>query len=315
MRAESDKPLDIIGLGMSMIDLLQVVDEFPGEEGITEVEETRLMGGGPVPTAIFAAATLGARTAMIDRIGADWRGEQVAREFREAGVDLTHFALEPDRTTTFGSVLVRKRDGARHVVFSPGNFSPLQSDELPLGAIQSAKILHLNGRHWPACLDAADAMRETEGLVSFDGGANRFEKRFLELLPKVDVLIVAQDFAEKLSESTDRDAQLESLRSYGASIAGITEGADGSWFSTEEENTFHQPAFPAQEVIDTTGCGDVFHGAFLYGLTNGKPVRDCARLASAAAALNATALGGRGKISPLAEVEQFLETENSGNAG
>lgn len=308
MSKHPPKKYDVVGLGMSMIDLFQVVEEFPASEGVTEVLASVLLGGGPVPTAMVSAATLGATTAMIDRIGADWRGEQVAVEYRKAGVDLSGFSLEKNRSTTFGSVLVRRRDGARHVVFSPGSFTPLEPDELPMELLRETKILHLNGRHWPACIDAAKTVRENGGRVSFDGGANRFDPKFLELLPHVDVLIVARDFAEKLTDSNETGDQLGAMVALGAKIAGVTDGENGAWFATENgDDVFHQAAYPIDPVVDTTGCGDVFHGAFLFALSQEWSPRECVQLASAAAAINATALGGRGKVATLGEISEFLQ--------
>ena len=91
-----------------------------------------------------------------------------------------------------------------------------------------------------------------------------------------------------------------------ADIVGITDGEDGSWFATTKGESFHQPAFPVAPVVDTTGCGDVFHGAFLFARNRGDEWASCARIASAAAALNATALGGRGNLATLAEVESLI---------
>ena len=122
----------------------------------------------------------------------------------------------------------------------------------------------------------------------------------------VDILVVAADFAAKLSGSDDRDEQLKALSKWGASVAGITEGAEGSWFLTGEGERFHQPAFPVDPVIDTTGCGDVFHGAFLFAANRGDSWEDCAALASAAAACNAGALGGRGHLPTISEAERYL---------
>lgn len=297
---------DIIGIGMSMIDLLKVVEEFPESEGVTEVIESRLQGGGPVPTALVAAAKLGAKTAIVDRIGADWRGDLVVHEYRAAGVDTDFLELEPERQTTFGAVLVRQRDGARHVVFSPGDFTPLSIDEMPLAAIKKAKVLHLNGRHWPACVDAALAIRGAGGLVSFDGGAGRFHERLRELLPLVDIHISARDFASSLADSDDTGEQLAAMIGLGAKIAAVTDGENGSWFATEEGEVFHQPAFPVENVVDTTGCGDVFHGAFLFAYVRDWSVKEAATFASAAAALNATGLGGRGHLATLEEIRELI---------
>lgn len=297
---------DILGIGMSMLDSFQIVDAFPAAPGVTEVSDNRVAGGGPVPTAVCAAARLGARTGIIDRIGDDWRAEIIRSEYESFGVSTQNLRLEKDRSSTFGTVLVRKHDGERHIIFHPGNFSILTEEELPRNDLRQCRFLHLNGRHWPACVMAAEIVRDAGGKVSFDGGAHRYDPKFLELLPFVDILIVARHFAEQLSASTDHEEQLTALSQWGADIVGITDGEDGSWFAAGEGQRFHQPAIPITPVIDTTGCGDVFHGAFLFARNRGDDWASCARFASAAAALNATALGGRGNLATLPEVEKLI---------
>lgn len=306
MSDSTDKTLDICGLGMSMVDLIQVVEEFPNGGGVTETLKSTLMGGGPVPTALCTAGRLGAKVAIIDRIGDDWRGQQVRQEYTNFRVDTENLILEANKSTTLGSVLVRQRDGERHVVFSPGDFTPLATEELPLSLLDSAKILHLNGRHWPACIAAAQRVRQSGGQVSFDGGAGRYDVKFQSLLPHVDILIVARDFAEKFSASENTGDQLAALIGTGASIVAITDGQNGSWFANIESEVFHQPAFQVQSVVDTTGCGDAFHGGFLYAHSYGWSMREAACFASAVAALNATSLGGRGNLPELSEVRELI---------
>lgn len=302
----SDHDFDILGLGMSMMDTIQVVDVFPSLPGVTQVEESALMGGGPVPTALCAAARLGARTAIIDRVGDDWRGDLIREDYLRFGVDVSHFEQQPDRTSSLGIVLVRRSDGERHIVFQRGSFSELETEELPIGLLRRGRFLHLNGRHWPACIEAARVVREVGGVTSFDGGAHRWQPRFEELLPLIDILVVARDFAVRFAGSEDHEAQLEALRARGAAVVGITDGVRGSWFLTAEGDAFHQPAFPIDPVVDTTGCGDVFHGAFLFARSRGMDWRSCARFASAAAGISATGLGGRGRLPATAEVEERI---------
>jgi sugar/nucleoside kinase (ribokinase family) len=203
---------------------------------------------------------------------------------------------------------VRKGDGERHLLYEEGDFTPFSSDELPRGLLESCRILHLNGRHWPACVEAARIVRAAGGLVSFDGGAHRFDEKYAELFPLVDLLIVAAEFADRAVGPGARDDQVVRLGQWGARIAGITDGGRGSWFCERGGTAVHQPAFPVS-VVDTTGCGDVFHGAFLASVLRGEDFATCARTAAAAAAMSATALGGRGRLPDREELESFLAAQ------
>lgn len=304
---EKERRFDILGIGMSMMDSIQVIEEFPHSGGVTEVRRSALMGGGPVPTALCAAARLGADVGIIDRIGSDWRGDLIREDYGKFGVDTRFLQSESGKTSTFGTALVRERDGERHIVFQRGTFSELEREEIPVSALQNCSFLHLNGRHLEAAKNAAKIVSESGGLVSFDGGANRFDPRFCELFPDVDILIVARDFAARLAESDDRETQLASLRKWGSSLIGITDGARGSWFVSKEDGAFHQPAFPADSVVDTTGCGDTFHGAFLAARSRGNSWKRCAEVAAAAAAINASSLGGRGDLPNWESVEKRMK--------
>lgn len=301
-----DRAPEIVGLGMSVLDLVQVVEAFPPDGGVTRVLESALMGGGPVPTALCAASRFGATTAILDRVGDDWRGRLLRADYERFGVSVEHLLHEEGGTSTLGTVLVRQSDGERHLLYDEGDIAPLGGDELPSGLLSRCRVLHLNGRQWPACLAAARTVREAGGLVSFDGGAHRYDPKFEELFPLVDLLIVAADFADHAVGEGDREAQLGRLAQWGAKLTGITEGAFGSWFLADDGTCFHRPAFALSRIVDTTGCGDVFHGTFLAGVVRGEPWPACARFASAAAAMAATALGGRGCLPTRPEVDVFL---------
>ena len=95
---------------------------------------------------------------------------------------------------------------------------------------------------------------------------------------------------------------LDAFLSEGVEIAGITRGTDGSWFKASGGNEFHQPAFPMQKIVDTTGCGDVFHGIFLYGMLKHFPLQKAARYASAGAAIVSTRMGGSLSTPTLEEI-------------
>lgn len=303
----ANRPYDVVGLGVSTVDLLLQIDHLPAEEEVLRAEAFSLQGGGPVATAIVAAARLGARTAMIDALGDDWRGELIRQDYAREGVDTAFLVPRPGHTCATAVVLVSRGSGKRTILWSPGTAPELTVEEVPWAAITQARYLHVNGRHGEACLKACQLARQDGVQVSFDGGAGRYREETRRLVPLSDVCIVAREFAALYTGEDDPERAGRVLLAAGPAIVGITDGVRGSWIFSGDGAHFHQPAFQV-EVVDTTGCGDCYHGAFLSGLCRGLDLRSSAALASTAAALNARTLGGRAGLPTLAEVQAFLES-------
>ncbi|WP_026840377.1 carbohydrate kinase family protein [Citrifermentans bremense] len=298
---------DVVGLGVSTVDLIFTVDQLPGSEMVQRAGECVIAGGGPVATAMVTLARLGAATAMLDSIGSDFFGSFIRSEFAAEGVDTGGLVVAPGRTTSKASILVRKEDGARAITFSPGDAPELTPGGVRADIIRASKILHLNGRHWDACLHAARLAKDAGVLVSFDGGAHRYDPQHRGILPQVDICIAAHNYAAAFAGTEDVAQAAKALLSAGPSIVVVTQGAAGSRVFSQEGGDFHQPAFRVDRVVDTTGAGDAYHGAFLYGLARGFALEESARFASAVAALNTRALGGRAALPTLAEVEKMLQ--------
>lgn len=298
---------DLIGLGVSTVDLVALVDHLPAQEEVQRAIEMVVQGGGPIATAMVAAARLGARVAMLDSIGDDWRGKLILDEFARENVFAGNVRVHPNHTSSTACILVNQADGARAIVYAPGTAPELTPADLPRAAIEQAKFLHVNGRHWNACLQAIEWARAAKVQVSFDGGAYRYRPAIRELVPLANVCIVAHEFATQYTGETDVRKSAEALLTVGPSLVVITGGSQGSWISTREGRFFHQPAFRFPKTIDTTGCGDSYHGAFLFGLLRAWGLEKTARWASAVAALNSQALGGRSGLPTFEQVENFLE--------
>jgi sugar/nucleoside kinase (ribokinase family) len=190
-------------------------------------------------------------------------------------------------------------------MFLPGTAPEPVLSEVQKDAIQSAKILHITGRYWGACLRAIELAGRSGIQVSFDGGADRFKPEMKTLVPLTDICIVARDFAEKYTGETEPSRSARLLLEEGPEIVVVTDSGNGSWVCTKE-SCFHQPAFLFPKIVDTTGCGDSYHGAFLAALTKGFSVEKSAVLASAVAGMNAQHLGGRAGIPTFDEVTRFL---------
>lgn len=297
---------DVVGLGGSVIDILQLVDHFPAREEVQRAKDVAIQGGGPVATAMVTLARLGARVAMLDAAGDDWRGTLIREEFDREGVCADFIQVREGCTSSLACVLVTEKNGARSIVFSAGTAPELSSAEVPRSVIQSAKILHVNGRHWDACLQACTWAREDGVQISIDGGASLFEPELRQLVPLTDICIVARDFAEQYAGESDVSRAAVKLLNEGPQLVVITDGVRGSWVYAQAGHAFHQPAYLVPDVVDTTGCGDSYHGAFLFGLLKGMDLEETAALASAVAALNTQHLGGRAGLPTFEQVMAFL---------
>jgi sulfofructose kinase len=304
----NEKQIDVVGLGASTIDIITLVDHFPNKRETQQALAGTIQGGGPVATAMVTVSRLGGKSLMIDSIGDDWAGTLVLQGFLSEKVNTDYMEIRRGCTTSISNILVSAKDGARAIMFLPGSVPELSLSEFQKSTIKSAKIIHLNGRHWNACLEAVNLAKDSNVQISFDGGANRFRPELRMLVPLTDICIAAKDFAEKYTGQRELSKSAELLLREGPEIAVVTDGINGSWICTREGLSLHQPAFPFPRTVDTTGCGDSYHGAFLTSLLKGFAVKSAATLASAVAAMNSQQLGGRSGIPGFDEVTKYLSS-------
>jgi len=300
----------IIGLGMATLDVLIRLREMPTWERGTRFSAFRLDGGGPVATAMVAAARLGAHAAFVGTAGTDTAGQLKVQFLAEYGVDLSHLVRRPGPEETI--VLVYVQEGTGERIFSgPERMGqhPLRPEELDREWLLSAKYLHLDGHHAEAALAAAQWMHSAGKTVTFDGGKTRgpISPVVREIIRYVDILICGEGFAQALTGVEGLWPAAEAALALGPRVVVQTLGAEGSYTLTREER-FHTPAFSV-EVVDTTGAGDVFHGAYLVGLLHGWDLRTVALFSSAVAALKCTKLGGRAGIPTMEEALAFLAAQ------
>ncbi len=202
-------------------------------------------------------------------------------------------------------ILVNAPTGERSILYDPGTAAEVVIGEAEADAVRAARILHLDGWNIAAAITAARVAREAGVLVSFDGSAGEAWREVGALLPLVDVLVVAREFARCFTGEDEPAAAGPALLSTGAREVVITDGANGCWY-WDAAGSLRQPAYEVS-VVDTTGAGDVFHGAYVYGLLQGwEPARRL-RFASATAALKCTQPGGRLGIPNTLRVLDFLQ--------
>jgi sulfofructose kinase len=297
---------DVIGLGYCSYDILAIVPEMPRFDTAWGMHLAGLVqdGGGPVGTALVTVARLGAKAGYVGMLGDDREGRWLRDLFEQEGVDPSRLRMSAGVGTNICLLLVEQATGRRAILCYPQvEPTALVLDGADRAAIQSAKVLHLDGQFLAAAIQAARWAREAGVKVCFDG--NHPRAGLEALLPLVDWLIVAEPFPKAYTGEARPERAARALLDLGPELMVITEGERGCecWAAGEH---FRAAAFEVR-AVDTTGAGDAFHGALIYALLQGWDVRRAATFANAVAAINCRTLGGRRGLPTLEEVESFLE--------
>lgn len=297
------KRFDVAGLGQCSIDMLATVAEYPPADVKAETSAFQIQGGGPVATALVAAARLGLTTAFLGKIGGDEYGKLIHQGLTDEGVNLEGLVTAPDKESQTAFIAVERGTGRRTIFWHRGSAFPLEIDELQKDVIRQSRFLHLDGLHIQASIEAAKIARRMKIPVMLDSGTYRPEIE--PLLPMIDYLVVGKGFAFSFLNTKDPVEALQELATYGARMVCITLGEEGC-VAAANGVLFRQRAWKISPVVDTTGCGDAFHGGLIYALTKQWPIQTCLGFAAAVAALKCRALGGRAALPTLAEAMSWL---------
>ena len=298
---------DIIGLGMAVVDVVIRLERMPRWDDPGRVSGFALADGGPAGTACAVAATFGVRTGFIDTVGNDEMAVRKLRSLEEAGVDVSRMVRREAPEEHVVIVYVQEQTGERYFSFLRGFVSqPVRPEELDRAYLVSAPYLHLDGTHIEAALQAARWAHEAGRTVVLDAAKTDrpVPDSMQALVAETDVLVCGSGFGAMLTGYEDLWQAGRAVLDMGPRIVVQTEGADGS-YTVSSDDQFHTPAFEVN-VIDTTGAGDVFHGAYLVGLVRGWDLRQIATFASAVSAIHCTVLGNRKGIPSMVEVDAFL---------
>jgi sulfofructose kinase len=298
--------LEVVGLGYCAYDILALLPDLPNFDAVVGIHLTDLVhdGGGPVGTALATLARLGARTGYLGVLGDDREGHFLQDLFVQEGVDVTRLRVRADVGTNVCLLLVEEATARRAILCHQRvRSTDLTLDDVDRAYIQSARVLHLDGQFMPAAIRAAHWAREAGPKVCFDG--NHPRPGLDELLPLVDWLVVAEPFPAAYTGLSHPEAAARALLALGAEILVITQGERGCQVWTDEDH-FQVPGLAVQ-AVDTTGAGDAFHGAFIYGRLQGWNLRRVAVFANTVAALNCQTLGGRRGLPSLRQVEALCQ--------
>ena len=302
-----NKRYGIIGIGHCCQDSICTIESYPPEDGSTHIlsiDDTQ--GGGAVATAMVAAARLGVKTAIIANLGDDETGGKIQSGFESYGVDTECIQLIPGGRSSSSVVMVDPAHGSRTKFPFRDNLPPIDFTPQKQEAISQSSILHLDGTNYGNALAAARIARENGVTISLDGCSRQKENALnLQLAEMADILITNAVYPQAVTGCETREEALMQLAGLGHKKAVMTTLGSEGVMAVIDGCIVRFPAF-CVAAVDTTGAGDVFHGAFLTAWLEGRRTEECIRFAAAVAALKCQKPGGRSGIPTRAETEAFL---------
>lgn len=298
------KELDVLGVGCCAVDYVGTLERLPERDEKAGLDEMRITGGGLNATALVAVSRLGFRAAHLGSLGADPLSDIARGEFEKEKVSTRWITTRPGAGPTFAFVVVERSTGTRTIYVSTSAVHQLQADDIPEQAVRSAKVVLVDDFQPRGAIRTAGIARE-HGIPVVLDAENPGSEGIRELLTLTDYCAVGQAFAKGFSGFKSLRDAAAALLDLGIPNVIITRGPDPILVAAGETR-FEQPAFPA-EVVDTTGCGDVFHGSLAAALSTGWSLAKCVEFAAAVAALKCRALGGRAGIPTYPETIRFLK--------
>ena len=309
---------DFIGIGFVSNDHLAVLPFIPMDTKVRMLEH-RVLGGGPAANSTAAAAALGLSAAFVGTVGDDADGRMILDTFARQGVDTSMVKVRPGATSAIAYLWIEEKTGNRSCAWTREGLTELEADEIDPARIRAAKILHVDGHNPKAAVAAARIAKEAGVTVMYDAGTMRDGRE--ELLALADLVICSGEFAvsqaagrdKLISEAYSEDEVEAAVRrlyaKYRPQVCGATMGVRGS-MCFDGTNLVKCPAFKVEKVVDTTGCGDLFHTGFAVRWLETHDLMACQRFGAAVSAIKCRGLSGRPPSAPTREeVETFLKVK------
>ncbi len=286
------------------MDTLITVPNYPTEDTKLRALTSKIAGGGPTATGLVAASKLGAAAEFLGVLSGDGAGDFLVSDFQKYGVETRNIDIKSGYRAFTSVIWLSEQSASRTCVFDKGNLPPLELNEMQKKAISDAEILMVDGNELSAATEAAKIAKKNGTKVLYDCGG--LYPNVEKLLALTDIMIPSEEFAiGHTGEKTAEAAAKKLYTTYSPEIVVITQGKRGG-ILYDGEKFVSYPAYQVN-VIDSNGSGDVFHGAFAFGLIKGFDYLKCCYFSSAVSAIKCTGVGARESVPDFDTVVNFLQ--------
>lgn len=291
-----------ICVGHSTYDTTLPMDAYPIENFKYRIENHIECGGGPASNGAYLLAKWGIETTICSVIGDDYYGDRIIDEFKKIGANTKYLEMRKNHQTSSSFIIANMSNGSRTIITSKKD--PIK--KLDNIVTDKADLILIDGEHPETALEVLN--NNPDALSVIDAG--RLTEDTLKLGKKVKYLVCSKEFAERFSKKKIDISNLNSLievynelKIYFQNTVIITLEAAGSFTQIDGQYKI----IPSIKVTakDSTGAGDIFHGAITYFLGNGYPLEKAIHYASITSAISVTKIGSRFSIPKLEEVLNY----------
>jgi sugar/nucleoside kinase (ribokinase family) len=295
--------MKIICIGHAAYDITTPVENFPKENTKNRVQERIECGGGPAGTAAYLLGKWGMETYFAGIVGDDLYGRNIKKEYIEVGVNTDYLQISAEHTTTSSYIIANRENGSRTIL----TYRPSSMKMSPVDININPDMIIIDGQEPEISTQVLQANPNAISII--DAGRDRKEIR--DLCKLVTYVACSKEFAESVSgvtiyETDSLNYTFQKLEEEFKTKVIITLESAGCAYRNEQGVVEIIPSIKVK-AVDSTGAGDIFHGALGYAIAQGWQLRDCLRFANIAGAMSVTRIGGRYSIF---ELDEMLEVYN-----
>lgn len=291
--------VQVVCVGVITIDTIALVDRYPSEDERVLAQEISRAGGGPAAVAAVALSRLGVKSAIVGTIGDDAEGKEVLRIFEKEGVDTSGISI--GRSATSGSVIVASKEHSARAISTRQPMVQAPINQAAKQLVADAQWVHVDHAGINQ-LSELGISRGNGPQISYDAGygVESFDPITVDLFVPTDRQMALRYPGVDLAVALEND----SMKAGNTVVA--TQGSAGSAGFSPETGLVTAPGF-AVDVMSTLGAGDVFHGALVAQIIQGRLLQEAIRRANAVAALSCRGLDGQSMIPTTTELDAYLE--------
>lgn len=291
--------MKILCVGHSAYDITTPLETFPLENTKNRVHERIECGGGPAGNAAYLLAKWGMDTYFAGIVGNDLYGKKIRDEFRMIGVNTDYLELSDKHTTTSSHIIANKSNGSRTIL----TYRPSDMKMTPVDIDFKPDIILIDGQEYEMSKKLINDY--PDAIVIIDAGRDRLEIR--DLCSMSDYVVCSKEFMQlvsghNLNNDEDLNEAFKVLEGKFNTNIIVTLEEDGCAY--REDGIVKKVPSIKVKAIDSTGAGDIFHGAFTYGIANNWPMDKILKWSNVAGAMSVTRIGGRNSIFTLEEMNE-----------